>query len=84
MIIARVGRVSPEPEDKTELGRKLAIVAGLSDPGLSEIGAFTVRKAAIEKPKTHVHHVLRSSNNYFDEDEKRIIGRKLALVAGVL
>ena len=62
MIIARIARVShshePEAKDKTELGRKFAVVAGLSDPGLSEIGAFIVRTA-----KAHGHLIIRSNDN---------------------
>ena len=76
MIIARIARVShshePEDKDKTELGRKLAVVAGLSDPGLSEIGAFIVRTA-----KAHV--TIRSNDN-----EDRIERPKLAQTAGIL
>ena len=76
--------------NRAEIGRKLAIVAGLSPEGLPEIGTggFIVRKAAIEKPvkvKAHVAHVIRSNNDKDNnEDEKTIIGRKLALVAGIL
>lgn len=83
MIIARVGRVSHshEPEERSEIGRKLAIVAGLGEigiggPGPSEIERFIVRTAKA--------HVTIRSNNYYNEDDKTIIGRKLAMVAGIL
>ena len=47
--------------NRAEIGRKLAIVAGLSPEGLPEIGTggFIVRKAAIEKPVKAQGHVTR-------------------------
>ena len=64
-IIARIARVShshePEAEERSEQGRKLAVVLGLSDPGLSEIGAFKIRMAqsrSIEKHKDVLLYIV--------------------------
>ena len=76
MIIAQFS-----PEDQREKARKLAVVAGLAVAG-PEIGGpskrFIVRKAAIEKPKAHV--TIYSNDN----EDRAEIGRKLAIVAGIL
>ena len=98
MIIARLARSSPEPEpepepedrDRVEKGRKLAITLGLSEiGGPSEIRAFMVRTAKARNYERGIRTAkayVTSNSNYNNEDEnyRAEIGRKLALVAGVL
>jgi len=62
-------------EDRVEINRKLAIVAGVVP--VSEIG---LTKAAIPI-KPHVAHVTHRSNS---NEDREIIGRKLAMVAGIV
>ena len=78
----RSGFTLKNTEDRAEIGRKLAIVAGLSEHGgLPEIGRrFIVRKAAIEK---HMYKHMLPTVITITRTETEM-GRKLALVAGIL